>query len=469
MNLPLSERRTSLVPQNNSCSTIRRLLSGLLLAFAVPQTGAAQTKLPGAVPVEQYKLPNGLDVILSPDHNAQVVAVSVWYDVGVRDEGPKQAGYAHLAENLMFDGSANVQPGGHLRLVSQTGGDASSDTEDDITRFYEVLPSNQLALGLWLEADRLRSLTLNDTAVTVERRVMRDERRYRVDQQAYASPFLLGTEALFDSTTCYGYAHAPLPPPGALDSATVASLRPFFSTYYTPRNARLTLTGDFDPAAAKDLITKYYGDIPGGPERPKFSCAPGTGAAGSRKEIKDQAAQLGGAGLFFRAPAHDHADTPALELLGLILGQGTHSRLAVALSGEANLVAGIQADLVSRRRGPSVFAVFAVANTGVRGDSVAALLRAQVVEIGSKGVTDAELTRAKNFFLAGAVNSRQRVQDVAEALQHAATFLGSADAVNKDVGRYMAVTAEDVKRVAASYLTPQNGLTVIVQPGRASS
>ena len=106
----------------------------------------------------------------------------------MRDEGPEQAGYAHLAENLMFDGSANVQPGAHLRLVSQTGGDASSDTEDDITRFYEVLPSNQLALGLWLEADRLRSLTLNDTAVTVERRVMRDERRYRVRPAGLRQP-----------------------------------------------------------------------------------------------------------------------------------------------------------------------------------------------------------------------------------------------------------------------------------------
>ena len=457
------------MPQNNSCFTIRRLLSGLLLAVAVPQSGAAQTKLPGAVPLEQYKLPNGLEVILSPDHNAQVVAVSMWYDVGVRDEGPKQAGYAHLAENLMFDGSANVQPGSHLRMVSQVGGDASSDTEDDITRFYEVLPSNQLALGLWLEADRLRSLTLSDTAVAVERKVMRDERRYRVDEQAYAGPFLVGTEALFDSTTCYGYAHAPLPARSALDSATIATVKPFFSTYYTPRNARLTLTGDFDPAAAKDLITKYYGDIPGGAGRPKFSCTPGSGSSGTRKEIKDDAAQLGGAGLFFRVPAHDHADTPALELLGLILGQGQRSRLAVALSGEANLVAGIQADLVSRRRGPSVFAVFAVANTGVSGDSVAAVLKAQTAAIADKGVTDQELARAKNFFLAGAVNSRQRVQDIAEALQHAATFLGSADAVNKDIGRYMAVTVDDVKRVAASYLTPKNGLTLIVQPGRASS
>ena len=126
------------MPQNNSWITTRRLLSGLLLAVAVSQSGAAQTKLPGLVPVEQYKLSNGLEVILSPDHNAQVVAVSVWYDVGVRDENPKQAGYAHLAENLMFDGSANVQPGAHLRTVSEAGGDASSDTEDDITRFDDA-------------------------------------------------------------------------------------------------------------------------------------------------------------------------------------------------------------------------------------------------------------------------------------------------------------------------------------------
>ncbi len=437
--------------------------------MVAPWDSAVQAQLPRALPFEQYKLPNGLEVILSPDHNAQVVAVSVWYDVGVRDERPGEAGFAHLAENLMFDGSANVPPSAHLLEVNQIGGDASSDTEDDITRFYEVLPSNQLALGLWLEADRMRSLTLNDTAVTVERRVVRDERRYRIDEQAYATPFLVGTHGLYDSTTCFGYSHPALPGRGALDSATVGTIRPFFSTYYTPRNARLTVVGDFDPAAIKDLIAKYYGDIPTGPERPRFTCAPGTGASGTRREIRDEAASLSGAGLFFRAPAHDHADTPALELLGLILGQGPRSRLALALSGEVNLVAGIQTDLVSRRRGPSVFAVFAVANPGVNPDSVAALLKAQTVAIATQGVTEIELTRAKNFFLAGAVNARQRVQDMAEALQHAATFLGSAEAVNRDVERYMGVTAEDVRRVAGTYLRPQDCFTLIVQPGRTSS
>ena len=456
----MSQRQLSSIPAG----------AALRLAFAAFVAGAPlSAQAPNPIQFEQFALPNGLQVILSPDHTAQVVAVSVWYDVGVRDERRDQAGFAHFVENLMFDGSAHVAPGGHLRLVASAGGEASSDTEDDITRYYQVLPSNQLSLALWLEADRLRGLTLNDTALVVERRVIRDERRYRVDNQAYASGFLLGTYTLYDSTGCFGYSHPAVQPQSmTLDSAGAQKVREFLTTYYTPGNARLAVTGDFDPAAARELITRYFGDISAGAAKPAPSCAVGSAIAPARREIHDPNATLPAAGLFFRVPPHNHADTPALELLSIILGQGSRARLAVALSQESGAAAGIQADLLGRRRGPSVFGVFAVANQGVTADSVGHLLEAQIAKLVSGGVTDDELTRARNYFLAGAVNSRQRAQDVAEVLQHAATFLGSPEAANHDPARYQAVTAEDLRRVAATYLKPDSGLRLLILPGGAS-
>jgi predicted Zn-dependent peptidase len=437
------------------------------MALGVLPRAAAGQEI-GNIPFEQYALPNGLSVILSPDHTAQVVAVSVWYDVGARDERPGTSGYARLVENLMYDGSEHVPPGGHLRLVEGTGGESNSDTEDDVSRYEQVLPSNQLGLGLWLEADRMRGLVVSDTELVVDRQVVRQERRARIENQAYSPGFLVGTYAVYDSAGCFGYAHSADPRMADLDSVSVASAQRFLKTFYTPNNARLAVVGDFDPAEAKTLISRYFGEIAAGQAKPAPVCNPAVRPAAARYEVKDVNASLPAAGLFYRVPPVANADTPALELLGIILGQGPHARLNVALTGAGGPAAGTQANLLGRRRGPSVLGLFAVANQGPSGDSLAALLRRQVDSVASGGVTQAELSAALNYFLASGVSGRQRVLDIADALQHATTFLGGTDLVNKDVARYAAVTQADIQRVARTYLTPENSVAIIVIPGGAS-
>jgi predicted Zn-dependent peptidase len=458
------------VPASYDSDFVRRAavsLAACLMALGLSPRAAPGQDL-GNIAFEQYALPSGLSVILSPDHTAQVVAVSVWYDVGARDERPGTSGYAHLVETLMYDGSEHIPPGGYQRLVEGTGGESNSDTEDDVTRYEQVMPSNQLSLGLWLEADRMRGLVVSDTELVVDRQVVRQERRARIDNQAYSAGFLMGTYSVYDSADCFGYAHSADPRMADLDSVNVASAQKFLKTFYTPNNARLVVVGDFDPAEAKTLIGRYFGDIAAGQAKPAPACTPAGPPSAARREVKDPNASLPAAGVFYRVPPVANADTPALELLGIILGQGPHGRLNLALTGAAGPAAGTQANLLGRRRGPSVFGLFAVASQGLSGDSLVALLRHQVDSVARSGVTKAELSAALNYFRASGVSGRQRVLDIADALQHATTFLGGTDRVNKDVARYVAVTEADIQRVARTYLTAENSVAIVVLPGGAS-
>ncbi|MEP6574295.1 MAG: insulinase family protein, partial [Gemmatimonadota bacterium] len=210
---------------------MRRFLpAALLLAIAVP--AGAQT--PAPIAFESYQLANGLTVILAEDHSSQVVAVDLWYDVGSRNERPGRSGFAHLFEHLMYQGSAHVQKGEHAQLIERAGGSMNGQTEDDMTRYYEILPSNRLNLGLWLEADRMRSLAINDSTFGNQRETVKEERRLRLDNQPYAGTFVDGLYALYDSATCFPYSHSVIGSMADLDAAATADVQEFFHTYYAP-------------------------------------------------------------------------------------------------------------------------------------------------------------------------------------------------------------------------------------------
>jgi predicted Zn-dependent peptidase len=228
------------------------------------------------------------------------------------------------------------------------------------------------------------------------------------------------------------------------------------------------VVGDFKPAEIKPLIAQYFGGIPRVEAPPPVACTTKFNQGAVVRRVTDKLANLPATLQFYRIPAHDHADTPALALLEIILGQGESSRLNVKLAREAQAAVSTQAGVFGTRRGPGVFATIAVANQGISADSLNTLLNAEVARIASEGVTDAELTKAKNVLTASVISDRQRALDIAEALQHAATFHGSLEAVNTDLTRYLAVTADDIKRVAQAYLRPDNALILLVSPGGAS-
>ena len=284
---------------------LHRWLPALVTAVCLaPAPTRAQE--PAPIVLETYSLPNGLKVILAPDRTTQVVAVDVWYDVGSRNETRGRTGFAHLFEHMMFQGSANVKKAEHFQLVERAGGNMNGSTSEDRTNYYEVLPSNRLNLGLWLEADRMRSLAITDSNFTNQREAVKEERRLRVDNQPYASSYFDGIYALADSASCFPYAHSIIGSMDDLNAAKTEDVQAFFDLYYTPNNAILTVVGDFDTAEAKRLIEQYFGEIPRGQTPPPVECAPGYGAGAIRKAWPDPRANLPGVLLALaRVPEHE--------------------------------------------------------------------------------------------------------------------------------------------------------------------
>ncbi len=438
----------------------------LLLGMAA---GLGVTALAAQAPVEfeQYTLPNGLRVILAPDPEASVVTVNVWYNVGSRNERLGRSGFAHLFEHMMFQGSANVGKGEHMQLIERAGGSMNGSTSEDRTNYFETLPTHRLNLGLWLEADRMRSLAVTDENFENQRETVKEERRLGVDNQPYGRVFTDGLTLPYDSTTCFAYAHTVIGSMDDLDAAQTADVQAFFDAYYAPNNATLTVVGDFDPVAAKGLIEQYFGNTPRGEEPPPVECGVAYSDLGGRSVMEDQHANLPAVIVAFLIPPHDHDDTPALTLLGTILGQGESSRLNRALVRETQ--AAFQAlAFVDSRRGPGEFIVGALANQGVGYETLESQLWQELEKLVTEGVTEAELQKAKNSYRAGQIFSRQTSMGMAETLQHFAHFHDAIEEINTDLARYMGVTLDDVKRVAGTYLVLANAYTVVAQPAEAA-
>ena len=447
---------------------MRRLMAccGFMMCAAVSlSVGGAQE--PGKVKIESYTLPNGLAVHLVEDHSSQVVAVDIWYNVGARNEVPGRTGFAHLFEHMMFQGSANVKKAEHFQYVERAGGHVNGSTQADRTNYWEALPSNRLNLGLWLEADRMRSLVVTQATLDNQREAVKEERRMRFDNQPYVGTLVDSVGLAYNKSTCFAYAHSLIGSMADLNAAKVEDVQAFFKQYYAPNNATLVIVGDFAPADAKNLIAQYFTDIPRVPAPPAAQCDQPFNTGALRTQVADKNATIPAVLLFYRIPSVSDADFPALDLLSTILGIGESSRLNRVLARETKAAAAAQSLInpVGPVRGPGLFGSLAIANQGVPIDSVEKLLAAQVAKVAADGVTEAELSKAKNTFRANTINGRQSALNLAEAVQYAGLFLGGVDNVNTDLARYNAVTAADIKRVAATFLRADNSLTIVIVPG----
>jgi predicted Zn-dependent peptidase len=434
--------------------------AGFIALVAAPLAAQA----PAKIPIEQYKLDNGLTVILAEDHSAQVVAVDVWYDVGSRNEVRNRTGFAHLFEHMMFQGSENVKKAEHFQLIQRAGGSTNGSTAEDRTNYYQALPSNRLNLGLWLEADRMRSLAITDSNFANQREAVKEERRLRVDNQPYGSALFEHTYAIYDSSMCFPYSHSVIGSMDDLNAAETKDVQAFFDLYYAPNNATLVVAGDFNPAEAKRLIQEYFGSIPRGQAPPPVECTPNFNAGARTRHVHDPQANLPASIKVYRVPEFKHEDYPALDLLSTIIGQGESSRLNKTLVRESKVAAQTITLLnpFGPRRGPGVLLALAIANQGVKVDSLDAELGKQIAALVSEGVSEKELEKAKNTFRANTIQSREMALQLAEIIHRANMFLGSPDAVNSELERYEKVTVDDLKRVAAKYLVPENSLTLLV-------
>jgi zinc protease len=445
---------------------ILRFLGGLVLFSSGAGPLAGQS---GRISYDTFSLANGLRVITSEDHSTPIVAVDVWYNVGSRNERPGRSGFAHLFEHMMFQGSAHVKKAEHFQLIERAGGEENGSTQEDRTNYWEVLPSNRLNLALWLEADRMRSLAITDSNFHNQRETVKEERRLRVDNQPYGKAFTDGLTLPYDSTACFAYAHTVIGDMADLNAAQLGDVQAFFDTYYAPNNATLAVVGDFSPAELRRLVTSYFAGIRAHPAAAPVRCSYQLSPGPVRREFSDAHANLPAVIRLYRIPPHDDADTPALELMNIILGQGESSRLNVAIvrREKAALFAGSQ--ITGSRRGPGTTFVAGIANQGVGIDHLDSLLAAQVDTIRATGVTRDELIKAKNTFRARFIEDRETVLAKAEELQHYAMFHPTLAEINTDLEQFMAVTNDDIRRVAMKYLDPANAVILIVNAAPASS
>ncbi|MET0397879.1 MAG: pitrilysin family protein [Longimicrobiaceae bacterium] len=446
-----------------------RLLAAALALAAAPV--AAQQRTSVDIPFEKYTLDNGLEVILAPDSTLPTVAVDLWYNVSSRDERQGRTGFAHLFEHMMFEGSQNVARGDHVALLRSAGAtDLNGTTNEDRTNYYQVVPPNRLNLALWLEADRMRSLNVTAEQLRVQQEAVKEEKRMRIDNVPYVSSvYHARYTGPYSPESCFAYGHTIIGSMEDLSAATLTDVQDFFRTYYAPNNVTLTLAGDFDPAQAKEMIREYFGSIPRSPRQaPTVQCTQPFSRFPARDTIRDPNASLPAYQAVYGTVEASHADSYALELLGSILGGGESSRIQQRLVRTEKAAQGASAG-AQQRRGPGLFVVFAVANQGVAADRLEKLADEEIARVRDGGVTAAELERAKNQLRARNIRALQTSIGRAEALNRYEFFLGDASMIRNDLDKYMAVTREDVQRVARRYLDPQNRLVVVTAPARAAS
>ncbi|MBN1652975.1 MAG: insulinase family protein [Deltaproteobacteria bacterium] len=413
------------------------------------------------IEIVRAKLKNGLRVVMNPDHTVPTVAIALYYDVGSRNEVRGRSGFAHLFEHMMFQGSRNVGKMEHFLYIAKRGGDANGSTSHDRTNYYETLPSHELALGLWLEADRMRSLKITQENFENQRQTVMEERRQSYDNQPYRQSMLRINELAYGDY--WPYAHSTIGDMQDLQNAPLKAVQDFFHDYYTPKNSVLGIAGDFDPAEAMSLVQRYFGDI-SGRDAPEYK--PGKLSAQSQERVEsmeDPLAELPAFHIAYHIPPVRHPDHYPLEMLETILGDGESSRLYQELVKKRQYLQEIEVG-TDGRRGPDLFSFWGICAKGHSGEQARKVIYAQLEEIAKKGVTKTELQKAQNrvraAFLFGLQTNLARALHLAEYEM----YFGDARLLLDEFDLYRAVTVEDIKRVVRQYFTPNNRTVLDVLP-----
>jgi len=437
------------------------LLAPLLPAALLPARAQTPASAPNAVlptrPARlDYKvttLANGLKVVTLEDHRAPVVTLQVWYRVGSKEEPGGKAGFAHLFEHLMFKGSKNLGPEEHSRIIEAIGGNYNADTSFDRTRYFETVPSNALDRVLFLEADRMASLRVDEKNLGSERNVVEEEYRLRVANAPYG--LLLENVQAQVFPAAHPYAHTTIGNIADLDAAKLAEVRAFHDTYYKPNNATLVLVGDFQTDAALAKIRKYFGIVPkGGAPFPRLSQPAPDQTAARQAVFYDKLAPLPLVGMAFRLPEPSSPDSPVFDVMSQILSQGQSSRLYRSLVRDQQLAVQAAGQKIDLKLG-GLFFFFAVANAGKAPGDVERALAEQIERLRATPVTNVELAKAKNQALTALVFGQISTEEKANALGEADLLYGDPGQVNRYFDELNAVSAGDVQRVAQKYFAPE--------------
>jgi zinc protease len=435
---------------------MNRFLFTLLLGFATLSSNAQLNK----IEFQEFTLDNGLHVILHQDKSTPIVAVSVMYHVGSKNENPDKTGFAHFFEHLLFEGSENIGRGEYDKYIEKAGGTLNANTSMDRTYYFEILPSNQLELGLWLESERMLHAKVENVGIETQRQVVKEERRQRIDNQPYGS-FL--EQTMMRAYKVHPYRWPVIGSMAHLDAAEEKDYKNFYADFYVPNNAIVSIAGDIDYENAKALVTKYFASIPKG-KKPVYRPTVVEPALG--REVRDtfyDNIQLPGVIMAYRIPAAGTPDYYAVSMLGTLLSQGESSRLQKALVDEqqkAVAVGNFPLDLED----PGVSIAYGICSMGTDVLDAEKSITAEIDRIKTETISDDEFQKLRNQVENDFVSSNSRVAGIAESLANYKMYFGDANLINTELQRYLAVTKEDIKKVANKYYGKDNRVVLHYLP-----
>lgn len=430
-----------------------------LLAVALVTTSAVYGQM-NKIAFEEYTLDNGLHVILHQDKSTPIVAVSVMYHVGSKNENPERTGFAHFFEHLMFEGSDNIGRGEYDKYVQNAGGTLNANTTFDRTYYYEVLPSNQLGLGLWLESERMMHARVDEKGIETQRQVVKEERRQRIDNQPYGS---ILEETFKRAYHVHPYKWPVIGSMAHLEAAQEADYKQFYADFYVPNNAVLSIAGDIDFAEAKAFIEKYFSGIP---KSANAVYRPRVVEPALNGEIRDTIydnIQLPAVIQAYRIPAQGTKDYYAVDMLSRILSSGESSRLYRALVDEQQKALFV-GNFPLALEDPGVSLSFGITNMGVDVYDLEKAIDGEVQKVQDELISEKEFEKLRNQIEAEFVTNNSRVAGIAESLATYYMFFGDANLINNEIDRYLAVTREDIQAAAKKYLVQSNRVTLHYLP-----
>ncbi|KAA3440559.1 M16 family metallopeptidase [Rufibacter hautae] len=425
----------------------RKILSILLLGASL--TAAAQSN---KIEFTEYDLPNGLHVILHQDKTTPTVAVTMMYHVGSKNENADRTGFAHFFEHLMFEGSENVERGKYINMIQSAGGAVNANTSFDRTYYYQILPSNQLALGLWMEADRLRAAKIDAQGIETQRQVVKEEKKQRIDNQPYGT---LLENTFATAYAVHPYRWVPIGSAQYIDRASAREFEQFYKTFYVPNNATLTIAGDLNIDQTKQWVEQYFANIPKGTNNiPRPTVVEPAQIEEGRKVVFDNI-QLPAVIQAYHIPAQGSEDSYAINMLTTLLAGGPSSRLNKALVDKQQKAV-TAASIPMPLEDPGLFINLAIANQGVDVHDLERAMDVEIDRVKNETISDQEFQKLRNQMETSYISSISTLEGRTEKLASYHALHGNTNLINTELDKILAVTKDDLMRVAKKYLTKEN-------------
>jgi len=442
---------------------MRRFLSVFAGLLILVSAGHAQSTA-NAIKFTEYDLANGMHVILHKDNSAPVVAVTVMYHVGSKNEQPDRTGFAHFFEHLLFEGSENLRRGEYMRTIKNAGGQLNANTSSDRTFYYEVLPSNQLELALYMESERLLHAKIDQIGVETQREVVKEEKRLRYDNRPYGRIF---SSALEKSYTTHPYKVSTIGKIEHLNAASLDEFIAFYKKFYVPNNAILSIAGDIDVEKTKGLIQRYFGEIPKGNAAIVRTVSQEPIQTKQRVDTVYDNINLPGIIQSYHIPAQGTPEYYALNMLTTYLSGGESSLFNKEIVEKQQKALQLSAFPFSVED-PGLFIVFGIANQGVDIDDLNTSIEKELQKVLDKPLTPKEHQKVLNSIETEFVTQNSSAVGIAENLAQYKMYFGDANLINTELERYRKVTPAQMQEVAKKYFTKDNRTLIYYLPKKSS-